>query len=86
MAAIVGEISEETLAEIMSKLEQNLQSQSIPIFYRQVDSIPKTANFKAKKVELATEGYNGDNTIILHQGKFAKLTDDVKAKLSDMKL
>ena len=86
MAALVGDIDDENLADIVKALKSNLQDQSVPIFYRQVEAIPKTANFKAKKVELAAEGYNGNNTWILYEGKLVPLTEDIKSKLSTMKL
>ena len=31
---------------MVTYLYENLQAQSVPIFIRQMDSIPKTANFK----------------------------------------
>ena len=37
---------------------QNLQKHSRPIFIRKVEKIPKTANFKNRKVELVAEGFN----------------------------
>ena len=86
MAALVGDIDDEKLADIVKTLKSNLQDQSVPIFYRQVEAIPKTANFKAKKVELAAEGYNGDHTWILYEGKLVPMTEDIKSKLSTMKL
>ena len=86
MAALVGDINNETLEDIVKALKSNLQDQSVPIFYRQVETIPKTANFKAKKVELAAEGYNGSHTWLLYEGKLVPLSEDMKSNLSTMKL
>ena len=61
MAAIVGSLTDENLKILISHLKSNLQQQSVPVFIRKVDKIPKTANFKTRKVELVQEGFKCEN-------------------------
>ena len=61
MAAIVGNLTDENLNILIGHLKSNLQQQSVPVFIRKVDKIPKTANFKTRKVELVQEGFKCEN-------------------------
>ena len=61
MAAIVGNLTDENLKILIDHLKSNLQQQSVPVFIRKVDKIPKTANFKTRKVELVQEGFKCEN-------------------------
>lgn len=86
MAAIVGDVSDKTLIKMIDALTSNLQEQSVPIFYRKVSEIPKTANFKAKKVELASQAYTADDVWLYNKGKLHQLDDKLRDQLSAMKL
>ena len=57
MAAIVGDLTDENLMTLVTHLRSNLQQQSVPVFVRKIDKIPKTANFKTRKVELVQDGF-----------------------------
>ena len=62
---------------------QNLQKHSRPIFIRKVEKIPKTANFKNRKVELVAEGFNAENVWILQGQKYVKLTQELSNKIKN---
>ena len=86
MAAIVGDVNEKTLSQMIDQLKSNLQEQSVPIFYRKVSEIPKTANFKAKKVELASQAYTTDDVGLYNKGKLHQLDQKLRDQLPAMKL
>ena len=86
MAAIVGEVNEKTLIKMIDQLKYNLQEQSVPILYRKVAEIPKTANFKAKKVELASQAYTTDGVWLYNKGKLHELDKKLRDQLPTMKL
>ena len=88
MAAIVtksGELTPVDLGEVYTKLTKNLQKHSRPIFVRLVEEIPKTANYKNKKVELVSEGFDVENVWILQGDEYVPLTPELALKLNPEK-
>jgi len=65
-------------------LTKNLQKHSRPVFIRKVDQIPKTANYKNRKVELVADGFkNVENVWILQNEKYVQLTEELSNQLKD---
>ena len=85
MAAIVtksGNLTSTDLNNLYTKLTMNLQKHSRPIFIRLVEDIPKTANYKNKKIELVSDGYNVENVWVLQGEKYVSLTKELGDKLT----
>jgi len=86
MAAIVpknGSVSDSDLKELFDQLTSNLQKHSRPVFIREIDFIPKTANYKNRKVELVADGFNLTKGIWILQGeKYVPLTDKLADQLN----
>jgi hypothetical protein len=87
MAAIVSEsLGESELSILFDILTKNLQKHSRPIFIRHVAQIPKTANFKNKKLELVAESFNATDVFVLQGKTYVALTDRLVQELnSDIK-
>ena len=65
-------------------MTKNLQKHSRPVFIRKVDQIPKTANYKNRKVELVADGFkNVENVWILQNEKYVQLTEELSNQLKD---
>ena len=86
MVSIAGDFDESDLTDLVNHLKQNLQVQSLPIFYRKIEKIPKTANFKTRKIDLINEGFHVDQVWILLDSKIQPLTDEIISNLSHLKI
>ena len=70
--------------KLYDHLTKNLQKHSRPVFIRKVDQIPKTANYKNRKVELVADGFkNVENVWILQNEKYVQLTEELSNQLKD---
>lgn len=79
MAAIVT--NNNSLVNLAKDLKANLPSYAVPGFIRVVDSIPITATFKLKKMELQKEGFNvnviKDKIYVLQSDEYILLTEAI---------
>ena len=86
MVAISGPVTESNLTELVKHLKKNLQVQSVPIFYRKVEKIPKTANFKTRKIDLINESFDAEDVWILLDSKIKPLSKEIVENLHNLKI
>ncbi|KAK5647257.1 hypothetical protein RI129_002149 [Pyrocoelia pectoralis] len=88
MAAIVT--NNNSLVNLAKDLKANLPSYAVPAFIRIVDSIPITATFKLKKMELQKEGFNvnaiKDKIYVLKSDEYILLTEEIYNDIINHKL
>lgn len=84
MAAIVGDLTDENLERLGNHLKSNLQQQSVPVFIRKVEKIPKTANFKTRKVELVQDSYKCKNVWLIQKVSYFSKSQDLRKNMSQI--